>query len=70
MTRDTDFQADLDRYPTRPIVREQSIWRFGVYRFGRRVVRRRSGLLRTIQLYVYIGFYFGSSKLRQELAFR
>lgn len=40
---DPDFQADLKRYPPRPWLREQSIWAIALYRFGRRVDRRRSG---------------------------
>jgi serine O-acetyltransferase len=30
-----DFRADLDRYPPRAFLREQSIWAVAVYRFGR-----------------------------------
>lgn len=53
MTRDLDFQADLARYPERPFLREQSIWAIIVYRFGRRVIRRRPSLLRSAQLKLY-----------------
>jgi serine O-acetyltransferase len=45
---DPDWQADLARYPRRPWLKEQSIWAIGVYRFGRRVDRRRAGLRRKI----------------------
>ncbi len=45
---DPDWQADLARYPRRPWLKEQSIWAIAVYRFGRRVDRRRPGLWRTI----------------------
>jgi serine O-acetyltransferase len=45
---DPDWQADLARYPSRPWLREQSIWAIAVYRFGRRVDRRRPGLWRKI----------------------
>jgi serine O-acetyltransferase len=44
--RDPDWQADLARYPRRPWLKEQSIWAIAVYRFGRRVDRRRPGLRR------------------------
>jgi serine O-acetyltransferase len=40
MTRDLDWLADLERYPRRPFLKEQSIWSIWVYRFGRRVDRR------------------------------
>jgi serine O-acetyltransferase len=53
MTRDADLQADLERYPARPFLREQSIWAVWVYRFGRRVVKRRPSLLREMQLQFY-----------------
>jgi serine O-acetyltransferase len=44
--RDTDWEADLARYPARPWLKEQSIWALAVYRFGRRNERRRPGLVR------------------------
>jgi serine O-acetyltransferase len=46
--RDPDWQADLARYPRRPWLKEQSIWAIAVYRFGRRVDRRRPGLGRKL----------------------
>jgi serine O-acetyltransferase len=57
MTRDSDLQADLDRYPSRPFLREQSIWAIWVYRYGRRVLKRRSGFSRSIQLRIYWGMF-------------
>ena len=42
---DPDWQADLARYPRRPWLKEQSIWAIAVYRFGRRVDRRKAGPL-------------------------
>jgi serine O-acetyltransferase len=50
---DPDWQADLARYPRRPWLKEQSIWAIAVYRFGRRVDRRKPGVRRKIleQLY-------------------
>src|SRR5271165_6437113 len=53
MTRDIDLQADLERYPPRPFLKEQSIWAIWVYRFGRRMLKRKPGPLRRIQLYIY-----------------
>jgi serine O-acetyltransferase len=50
---DPDFEADLARYPCRPFLREQSIWAIWVYRFGRRVLRRRPGIVHSIQLKTY-----------------
>jgi serine O-acetyltransferase len=43
---DPDWEADLARYPRRPWLKEQSIWAIAVYRFGRRVDRRRPGIVR------------------------
>jgi serine O-acetyltransferase len=45
---DPDWQADLARYPHRPFLKEQSIWAIAVYRFGRRVDRRRPGVWRKL----------------------
>ena len=44
--RDPDYQADLARYPRRPFLREQSAWAVALYRFGRRVDRRKPGILK------------------------
>lgn len=46
--RDPDFEADLARYPKRPYLKEQSVWALRVYRFGRRVERRKPGLFRRL----------------------
>ena len=46
--RDPDWQADLQRYPRRPFLKEQSIWAIAVYRFGRRNDRRKPGFVRWI----------------------
>lgn len=48
MSLDPDWQADLQRYPQRPFLREQSSWAVWVYRFGRRVNRRREGPVKWI----------------------
>ena len=45
---DPDWKADLARYPRRPWLKEQSIWAIAVYRFGRRVDRRRPGPWRKV----------------------
>jgi serine O-acetyltransferase len=42
--KDPDWQADLDRLPRRPMLKEQSAWALWVYRFGRRNDRRRPGI--------------------------
>jgi serine O-acetyltransferase len=46
--KDPDYQADLKRYPRRPFFKEQSIWAICVYRFGRRVNRRKPGFFRKL----------------------
>lgn len=46
VSADADWMADLRRYGLHPFVREQSIWAVWVYRFGRRLDRRRPGLLK------------------------
>jgi serine O-acetyltransferase len=53
MRRDADFDADLSRYPARPFLKEQSIWAICTYRYGRRVLNRKRGILRSIQLKLY-----------------
>ena len=46
--RDPDWEADLARYPRRPWLKEQSIWAIAVYRFGRRVDRRKPSMTRKL----------------------
>jgi serine O-acetyltransferase len=53
MTRSEDFSADLERYPKRPFLSEQSIWAIFVYRFGRQVLKRKPGLLSDALLKLY-----------------
>jgi serine O-acetyltransferase len=53
MARDPDFKVDLARYPSRPFLKEQSVWAIFIYRFGRRVFNRRPGLVRNVQLKFY-----------------
>ena len=53
MVRDIDFRADLERYPARPFLKEQSIWAIWIYRFGRRVLKRKEGIYRIVLTYLY-----------------
>ncbi len=46
MSTVSPWQADLRRYPSRPFLKEQSIWAIAVYRFGRWNDSRRRGPLR------------------------
>jgi serine O-acetyltransferase len=43
---DSDFQADLQRYPRRPFLKEQSAWAIALYRFGRRNDQRQIRVIR------------------------
>jgi serine O-acetyltransferase len=45
---DPDYEADLKRYPRRPFFKEQSIWAIAVYRFGRRIEKRKRGFFRKL----------------------
>jgi serine O-acetyltransferase len=57
--KDPDWEADLARYPRRPWLKEQSIWAIAVYRFGRRIERRRPGPWRTVQdRFYWLAFRF------------
>lgn len=42
----SDWREDLLRYPTRPFLKEQSIWAIAVYRYGRWVASWRPGFHR------------------------
>lgn len=53
MTQDSDWRADLERYPLRPFLKEQSIWAIWVYRFGRRIDRRSDGLRKRALTKIY-----------------
>lgn len=53
MPFDPDWSADLKRYPTRPFLREQSIWAIWVYRFGRRIDRQGNVLRKKILTRIY-----------------
>lgn len=50
---DDDFKADLQRYPQRAFLREQSVWAVWAYRFGRRVLMLEPGANKTFQLWLY-----------------
>ncbi len=50
---DLDWQADLKRYPPRPFLKEQSIWAIAVYRYGRRLDRKKPGFGKKIAERVY-----------------
>ncbi|MBF4991765.1 serine O-acetyltransferase [Methylophilus sp. QUAN] len=45
---DRDFIEDLKRYPSKPFLKEQSIWALAVYRWGRKVRRSESIILRRV----------------------
>jgi serine O-acetyltransferase len=54
MNRDTDWEADLKRYPaSRPMLKEQSLWAVWVYRYGRRVDRMGDGALKKLATVFY-----------------
>lgn len=50
MWADPDFSADLERYPPRAALREQSVWAIYVYRLGRRLMKRKSSPFRSALL--------------------
>lgn len=50
---DDDFKADLQRYPPRPFLKEQSIWAIWVYRFGRATLKLPPGRARRFRLWIY-----------------
>jgi len=54
MNKDELWQADLTRYGIkRPFLKEQSIWAIWVYRFGRRLDQRESGVVKRYMGIVY-----------------
>lgn len=54
MSTDKDWLADLRRYAIqRPFLKEQSIWAVWLYRFGRRLNTRPTGLQKRILLMIY-----------------
>ena len=50
---DPDWLADLRRYPRRPWLKEQSIYAIALYRFGRRLDRRRPGPIKRVLTAAY-----------------
>jgi serine O-acetyltransferase len=55
--RDSDWHADLARYPDRPFLREQSIWAVWVYRFGRHADARPAGFAKRVTTALYWLFF-------------
>lgn len=53
MSTDPAWQADLERYPPRPFLREQSIWAIWIYRRGRRLLQWPEGIRKRIALKIY-----------------
>ena len=54
---DSDWLADLQRYPERPFKKEQSIWAIWVYRMGRRLDSRKSDFLHGLLTKAYWMLY-------------
>ena len=50
---DEDLKADLQRYPPRAFLKEQSIWAIWVYRFGRRASMLKPGPNKRFQVWLY-----------------
>jgi serine O-acetyltransferase len=54
MHQDSDWLADLSRYPqSRPFLKEQSLWAVWLYRFGRRLDQKSDGLMKRCQTMIY-----------------
>lgn len=49
----TDWQQDLLRYPSRPFLKEQSIWAIAVYRWGHRLFRQPESLKKRLCVQIY-----------------
>ncbi len=49
----SDFKEDLKKYPSRPFLKEQSIWAIAIYRWGRAINRRNDGVLKKILTAIY-----------------
>jgi serine O-acetyltransferase len=49
MKHDPDLQADMARYPKRPMLKEQSAWAIRVYRWGRRIDASKPGFIRRLR---------------------
>ncbi|MFD1121329.1 serine O-acetyltransferase [Methylophilus flavus] len=48
-----DFDKDLERYPSRPFLKEQSIWAIKLYRWGRFIDSQNDGLFKKLKLQFY-----------------
>jgi serine O-acetyltransferase len=47
------LKTDLERYPPRPFLKEQSVWAIWVYRFGRRTLMLEEGTIKSLRLRFY-----------------
>ncbi len=55
---ESNWDADLQRYPKRPFFKEQSIYALWLYRFGRRIdAKKRSVFTRKFLTYIYWFLY-------------
>jgi len=48
-----NFKQDLKRYPSRPFLKEQSIWAITLYRWGRQIDTQKNGITKNIKLTIY-----------------
>ncbi|MBF4988574.1 serine acetyltransferase [Methylophilus sp. 14] len=51
--KDLFFEEDLNRYPPRPFLKEQSIWAIKLYRWGRQIDSQSNGIIKPLQLSLY-----------------
>lgn len=56
-TVDTDWEADLLRYPPRPFRKEQSIWAIWLYRWGRRIDKNNNVFFHGFSMKIYWFFF-------------
>lgn len=50
---DQHFKADLNRYPPRPFLKEQSIWVIALYRWGRSIDIQKNGAIKKLKFSIY-----------------
>jgi len=55
--KDPFFKEDLNRYPPRPFLKEQSIWAIKLYRWGRQIDSQENGVIKRLQLSLYWFFF-------------
>ena len=53
----------MARYPTRPFLKEQSIWAIWVYRFGRRTMALKPGPIKSLRFWFYWWMFRSVEKL-------